>query len=109
LSNVTCALTCSSSGGVPAPPSPAESAIAKHEACAAASSSSGEVRPAGCSVRDAQLTGRSVNVALELELTVPVPVAKSPVQVIDALRTAAMWIAPPCILRLFTAGFLTDA
>src|SRR5438128_1250614 len=45
LSKVTFALTSSRFGGVPALARPAESAIAKHEACAAARSSSGLVLP----------------------------------------------------------------
>ena len=48
-------------GGVPFLPSRAENAIEKHDACAAAMSSSGEVRPLWASVRDAQVTGRRLN------------------------------------------------
>jgi hypothetical protein len=47
--------------------------MAKHDACAAASSSSGEVRPLAPSVREAQLTGRSVKSWLVPALTVPSP------------------------------------
>ena len=61
LSNVTSALTSSRCGGVPFLPSRAENAIEKHDACAAASSSSGLVLPLCSSVRAAQVTGRRVN------------------------------------------------
>ena len=54
--NVTSAVVCSDVGGVPALANPPESAIEKHEECAAAISSSGEVRPFGSSARDAQVT-----------------------------------------------------
>ena len=64
--------------------------MAKHDACAAATSSSGLVNPSGASVRAAQLTGRSLKAPLEMALTVPLPVARSPDQATSARRTAGM-------------------
>src|SRR3954454_3491712 len=61
LSKVTAALTSSRSGGVPARPRPADRAIEKQLACAAATSSSGLVFPPDSSVRAAQDTGRELN------------------------------------------------
>src|SRR5215213_6528187 len=72
-SNVTSAETRNCSGGVLALPSPNESAIAKQLACAAATSSSGLVFPSDRSVREAQLTGRSLNAPLLLAETLPAP------------------------------------
>ena len=94
LSNVTVAETWTWSGGVPARPSAPERAIAKHEACAAARSSSGEVRPSGASVREAQETGRSANVPLEPAVTVPSPSASVPLQVSVAVLVAAIGVSP---------------
>ncbi len=54
--NVTSAFVSNDVGGVPALANPFDSAIEKHDECAAAMSSSGEVRPSGCSVRAAQVT-----------------------------------------------------
>ena len=70
FSNVTSADTDRRSGGAPARPRRPEKAIAKHEAWAAATSSSGLVLPPGASVRAAQLTGRSAKAPLETALTV---------------------------------------
>ena len=65
---VTVAEVFSSSGGVPALARPAESAIEKHEACAAAISSSGLVLPpVASSERAAQLTGCSPIAPLVVE------------------------------------------
>ena len=64
--------------------------MAKHDAWAAASSSSGEVRPSTSSVRDAHDTGRSVKSSLEPALTVPAPSANVPVQVTVAVLVAAI-------------------
>ena len=61
LSNVTVALTSSRVGGVPALARSLENAIEKQAAWAAATSSSGLVRPSADSVREAQVTGSSVN------------------------------------------------
>ena len=96
LSNVTSAEIDRRSGGVPARPSPAENAIAKHAAWAAAKSSSGLVFPPGSSVRAGQLTGTSVKIPLETALTVPLPVARSPDHTASARRTCAM-SSPPAI------------
>ncbi len=97
LSNVTSAEIVRRSGGVPARPSPAENAIAKQEACAAAKSSSGLVLPPGSSVRAGQLTGVSRKMPLETALTVPCPVARSPDQTASARRTCAMSSSCPCL------------
>ncbi len=58
LSNVMVARTSSDEGGVPFFASRALKAIEKHDAWAAAISSSGLVRPLWSSVRDPQVTGR---------------------------------------------------
>src|SRR5919197_1969048 len=84
------ALTSNRWGGVPAPLRLCARAIAKQLACAAASSSSGLVRPPGAAVRDAQLTGKSVNNRLVLALTTPEPEVRSPSHVASARRTAAI-------------------
>ena len=76
LSNVTSAVTSSRSGGVPARPSPADNAIEKHAAWAAATSSSGLVSPSDDSVRADQDTGREVNAPDEIADTAPEPVAR---------------------------------
>jgi len=81
FSNVTVAVTSSCSGGVLFRPSAALSAIAKQLACAAARSSSGLVWPSGASVRAAHETGRSLNLRLEIALTVPLPLVSSPFQI----------------------------
>src|SRR5437867_9666997 len=90
LSNVTLDRTSSRLGGVPARASPADRAIAKHDACAAASSSSGLDFPAGASVRALQETGRSLNFPLDAALTRPVPLMRSPFQTARASLVAAM-------------------
>src|SRR6202022_3992564 len=93
LSKVTVALTSSDCGGVPAPPRPAESAIAQQMACDAVSSSSGLVTPfASASERRGQLTSRPLNAPLVLALTLPLPVARGPLQATSARRTAAMHV-----------------
>ena len=89
--NVTVAEVFSSSGGVPAFARPAESAIEKHAACAAAISSSGLVLPpVASSERAAQLTGSSPNAPLVVELIVPLPSIKPPFHVTSARRSVAM-------------------
>src|SRR5438128_12079692 len=70
--------------------------MAKQAAWEAARSSSGEVRPSGASVREAQLTGRSWKVPLEPALTPPLPLIRSPCQVTVAVRTAAI-PTPPAV------------
>ena len=67
-----------------------DSAIEKQLAWAAASSSSGEVLPAGASVREDQETGRSVKSPLVPAVTVPEPSASEPLQVAVAVRVAAI-------------------
>src|SRR3954463_7619245 len=92
LSKLTTAVTSSRFGGVPFFASPFENAIEKQAACAAATSSSGLVWPAGPPVRDAQLTGRRV---IEPEVTYvicPEPDTRSPLHVAWACRDTAMRI-----------------
>src|SRR5205807_3185482 len=79
----TCALPISR-------PRPAESAMAKHDAWAAASSSSGLDFPPGASVRALHETGRSLNLPLDTALTIPVPLIRSPFQTARASLVAAM-------------------
>src|SRR4051794_11848049 len=86
-SSVTTELTSRRSGSCPASPSSCESAIAKQEACAAATSSSGEVLPSERSVRDAHVTDRS-SVAPLLRLSVPFPFARPPSHTVFAVRSA---------------------
>src|SRR5260221_3271089 len=89
--NVTVADVCSSSGGVPALARPLDSAIEKHDACAAAISSSGLVLPpVASSERAAQLTGSSPNAPLVVERIVPLPSIKLPFQITSARRSVAM-------------------
>ena len=95
LSNVTAARTSSRFGGVPARARPAESAIAKHDACAAASSSSGLVLPPGASVRALHETGRSLSLPLETPATIPLPEIRSPFHTARASLVAAMSHLPP--------------
>src|SRR5262249_3810739 len=90
LSKVTVAETSRRCGGVPAFASPAESAIEKQLACAAASSSSGLVLPLGSSLREAQVTGWSLNIPLLLAVTLPAPLARSPSHTTSARRIAAI-------------------
>jgi hypothetical protein len=59
--------------GVPFLARRAEKAIEKHEACAAASSSSGAVLPSCAEVRDAQLIGRREKTPLETYVIMPDP------------------------------------
>src|SRR4029079_13501374 len=61
LSKVTSAAPSRRPRGVPARPSRADSAIEKHAACAAATSSSGLVSPSDDSVRADQDTGSEEN------------------------------------------------
>ncbi len=75
------------SGLLPASVSSCESAIEKHDECAAARSSSGLVLPSERSVRDAHVTGSS-GVAPLLRLSVPLPWARSPSHTVFAVRSA---------------------
>src|SRR3990170_1799450 len=92
--NVTVAEVWRLSGGVPAPASPCESAIEKHDACAAASSSSGLVSPPGTSARAAHETSIPPRAPLPTESIVPPPLIRSPCQVTEAVRSVAMPIPP---------------
>src|SRR4051812_11822454 len=65
-------------------------AIEKQDACAAASSSSGEVSPFDSCERAAQVTGSSPSAPLPKEWIVPVPSVRLPFQVADAVRSAAI-------------------
>ena len=82
---VTVASTFSDSGGVPACASPWDSAIEKHEACAAASSSSGVVCPSASSDPRAQLTGSGRSTPLPTLVIVPAPSVSEPFQVTCAV------------------------
>jgi hypothetical protein len=64
--------------------------MAKHAACAAATSSSGLVRPSEISVREAHVTGRSANAPDEIADTSPAPEVRAPDQVASARRMAAI-------------------
>src|SRR5205814_10221404 len=90
LSKRTVDVTSSRSGAVPFFARRAERAIAKQLACAAASSSSGLVLPSGASVRAAHETGSAENFELEIALTSPEPLARSPCQTAFACRVAAI-------------------
>jgi hypothetical protein len=68
-------------------PSRSARAIEKHDAWAAAASSSGLVMPSGCRVRAAQVTGRPSSAPLP-DVTVPRPAARSPFQRVVAVRSA---------------------
>jgi REP element-mobilizing transposase RayT len=88
---VTTAEVRSCSGGVPAFASPMDSAIEKHEACAAAISSSGLVFPPdSSSERAAQLTSSGPKAPEPTSSIVPDPLIRSPFHVTDARRSAAM-------------------
>jgi hypothetical protein len=69
-------------------PSWFERAIEKQVAWAAASSSSGLVRPLWASVRDDQVTGRREYAPLETYRSIPDPEVRSPLQVASAWRTS---------------------
>src|SRR5436190_23298736 len=93
---VDVACTLSRSGGVPAWASPCESAIEKQEACAAAISSSGLVRPSSSgSERDAQVMSAPVSAPLPVNSILPVPLSRFPLHETFAVRSAAM--APPVL------------
>ncbi len=68
-------------------------AIAKHDECAAAASSSGLVCPPGCWVRPAQVTGSGPNAPLAA-CTSPAPSASGPSQTVVALRFAVVIFSP---------------
>jgi len=89
LSNVAVASTDNRVGGFCWRPSPAESAMQKQAACAAASSSSGLVFPPDASVRDAQETAVSGSPPL-MPFTRPCPWARSPSHTACAVRFAAI-------------------
>ena len=92
--NVTVADVRSSSGGWPASARAPESAIAKQEACAAASRSSGLVRPCGSSAREVQVTGSGATTPLVVESIVPLPSSRLPCQVTSAVRCVAIVVLP---------------
>src|SRR5438874_10297534 len=88
---VETAFTCSLSGGVPACASPCERAIEKHEACAAAISSSGLVRPCSSgSEREAHVMSSPSIAPLPVKSILPVPFRRFPLQVTSARRSAAI-------------------
>ena len=84
LSADTVAVTCVLAIEPPLRPTVALSAIAKHAACAAATSSSGLVCPAGSPIRDGNVTG-SVNAPLPA-FACPLPSMIEPVQSTVTLR-----------------------
>ena len=100
LSALTSTWTDSAVGGVPAFASSLEQAIEKHDAWAAASSSSGDVTPAGSPVRDAHVVGRSWKTPVVAAVTVPRPDSRSPLQVAIARRVVAIWILPVGLVRV---------
>ena len=89
--NVTTAEVSSRSGGFPAFASPFARAIEKHDACAAAISSSGLVFPPGdSSDRASQLTSSGPNAPEPTSSIVPDPLRRSPFHVTEARRSAAI-------------------
>jgi hypothetical protein len=86
---VTVAEVRSCSGGVPALARSLEKAIAKHDACAAAISSSGLVFPPdSSSERAAHVTSSGPNTPEPTSSIVPAPEIRSPFQVTLARRSA---------------------
>src|SRR5215207_1980790 len=98
-SNVQTASICNLSGGVPPWSRTFESSIAKHEAWAAAMSSSGLVLPSERSVREAQVTGNSPIAPLPT-VNLPPPRVRLPSQTTSARRSAIVMsfllLARPC-------------
>ena len=93
--NVTAAEVCRRSGGLPACASPCERAIEKHDAWAAAISSSGLVfPPESSSVRAGQLTSSGPKAPDPTSSIVPDPLIRSPFHVTDARRSAAISLPP---------------
>ena len=92
-SRTTVAFTISCSGTARRSPSRKLSAIAKHDECAAATSSSGLVIPPGLSVRAAHVTGSESKAPL-LACTVPRPRARVPSQTVCAVRSAIITVSP---------------
>ncbi len=89
---VTVADVLRRSGGLPPFARPPANAIEKHEACAAASSSSGLVLPAvASSARAAQLTSSGPNAPVPTLSIVPDPLVRSPFHVTSACRSVAMF------------------
>src|SRR5262249_36412262 len=86
--NVTSALVCSDSGGVPAPASPGDSAMEKPGEVAAMSSS-GEVLPLAASALDAHETSNVPTPEVSSE-TVPAPSSRAPFHWVVAVRIVAM-------------------
>src|SRR5690242_6133124 len=78
--------TSSVPGGVPALTSSDASDIVKQPACAAASSSSGDVFPSGLAILEARVNGSSVNAPLSA-VSVPLPRATFPSQTTSADRS----------------------
>src|SRR4051812_11515952 len=97
--NVRVADVSSFSGGLPAFASPFESAIAKHDAQAAAISSSGLVLPFGSSAREAQETLSAPNAPLGTCSIVPLPFIMAPSQTTFGLRSVAITPSPPRVGR----------
>ena len=87
---MTVAALSSRSGGVPAPARAWESAIEKHEAQAAAISSSGLVRPSGVSAREAHVRSSGPNAPLPTPSILPLPSINEPVHVAFAVRSVAI-------------------
>ena len=102
--NVTVAEVRSSVGGVSARASAPESAIEKHDACAAAMSSSGLVAVGASSERLTQVTGCSPIAPLVVETIVPEPSRRLPCQTTSARRSVAIRRSPP--REMFAADVL---
>src|SRR5712691_6497707 len=93
--NVDVAFTFSRSGGLPASARPWERAIEKHDACAAAISSSGLVRPfSSGSDREAQVMSAPLSAPLPVNSILPVPLSRFPLHDTCAVRSAATMPAP---------------
>ncbi|BBL80336.1 hypothetical protein RxyAA322_21900 [Rubrobacter xylanophilus] len=73
--------------------------MAKHDAWAAAMSSSGLVLPSGLSVRDAQVTGISPKAPLPT-VNLPLPRRRSPSHTTSARRSAAISPNPSSLKSL---------
>ena len=83
-------------GGCPAFARTLDSCIEKQEAWAAASSSSGLVRPSGSSVRDAQVTSK-VPSPLDSSVTRPLPSSSEPCHSPTAMRVVAIVRLPSSV------------
>src|SRR4051794_8932100 len=102
--NVTVAEVSSFSGGLPDFARPFDSAIAKHDAHAAAISSSGLVLPFGSSAREAHETSSGPNAPLGASAIVPLPFIRLPCHTTFAVRSVATTPSPPRVGRSAVHG-----